>query len=214
MPPQNPRTALEVKTSISKILSSGEYEFGYDEASTLTRSLGEVFQELISLVQVWISQIHDVHPALFVASMILSSSVLFLVAWWGLSKGRFKRVQNDLGHGTFESNLAPQTPEELKEKARISAAASQYLESIRFLFRAYVRERELQVKSLSSTFGFVESQTYHELCSVLQKTGTFDDEMLKLLNILEQGLYGHEEVTRADYVLACRVLGEGEVGSR
>jgi len=198
------KSSEAIDEAISTILASDEYQFSEDTSAALSRGIGELFQELISVLELWLNQVREVNPVFFLVLVLLSGSVLIFVAWWSLSRSRMLNLILKNQGQTLDSVHSKETAEDMRLRAESYASEANYLESIRWMFRAYLYEQAFEISAHQGTA--VDSQTYQELGDLLQKTSGLSEELLQLLNVLEQGLYGERQITKADHSFALKLL--------
>ena len=201
-----------VDEAINTILESGEYQLSQETSASLSRGIGEVFQDLFSLAETWLSQVRELNPAFFVAALLASGLMLLFVAWWGLSRSRILDLMRAKEDAMVSSRLPEETPKEMRLRAHDYASQSNYLESIRWMFRAYLWERDAEIRSSSKKRTAVDAQTYQELGGLLRTTTGFSEEIAEILNLLEQGLYGEKLVSQEEYEYAAKLLEAPEGG--
>ena len=206
----NAKTVDEINASIAEILKSEDFRTSHTEASELTRSIGELFQELLTVAQHWILQIREIHPAFFASMVVIASLVLFYMAWWGLRRSIAQNIGYDSSTASSLRLAKTPSPGELRAQATRYAEAEDYLTGIRFLFRAFITEYEAKISQTQTSAFHEDTTTYSEYLLRLSQDLDFDPALERLLKTLERGLYGDELLNVADYQDACRILNNKE----
>ena len=202
-----PKPIDEINQTITRILASEEYTFADKQADAISRGIGELFQEFISMLETWLTQVKDVHPLIFVLVLVGSSLALLSIAWWSFRRSRLISLVNNISTTSFHVASETQTAEELRLEAEAYAEQANYLQSIRCMFQAYIKEKEPDLVSIFGPRKAIATQTYQELRPLLTESLDPEPELDQILTMLEQGLYGDRLITQDEHALAVRILG-------